>query len=209
VAPRPQTSSAKTKILDAALVIIRAKGYAATTVDDLCAASNVTKGAFFHHFKSKDDLAVAAAEYWSKVTEQLFAAAPYHSHADPLERVLGYLEFRKQLLKGDIAEFTCLVGTMVQETFESSPAIRAACEASISGHAEKIEADIAEAMRQRGVRADWTAKSLALHTQAVLQGAFILVKAKDDAKVAAANIDHLRRYIESLFNPASQKGKRS
>jgi TetR/AcrR family transcriptional repressor of nem operon len=98
---------------------------------------------------------------------------------------------------------------MVQETFESNPAIRAACDASISGHAQKIETDIAEAMRQRGLRTQWTAKSLALHTQAVLQGAFILAKAKDDAKIAAANIDHLRRYIEYLFNPTRQKGKRS
>jgi len=209
VAPHPPRSSAKTKILDAALRVIRAKGYTATTVDDLCAASDVTKGAFFHHFKSKDDLAVAAAEHWSKVTGELFEAAPYHAHADPLERVLGYLDFRKQLLTGDVAEFTCLVGTMVQETFGTSPAIRAACEASISGHAAKIETDIAEAMRQRGLRAEWTAKSLALHTQAVLQGAFILAKAKDDAKIAAASIDHLRRYIEYLFNPVKQKGKRS
>ena len=209
MAPRPHKTSAKTKILDAALMVIRAKGYAATTVDDLCAASDVTKGAFFHHFKSKDDLAVAAVEHWSKVTGELFEAAPYHRHADPLQRVLGYLEFRKQLLTGEVAEFTCLVGTMVQETFESSPAIRAACDASISGHAAKIETDIAEAMRQRGLRAEWTAKSLALHTQAVLQGAFILAKAKDDAKIAAASIDHLRRYIEYLFNPTNQKGKRS
>jgi TetR/AcrR family transcriptional regulator, transcriptional repressor for nem operon len=209
VAPRPHRSSAKNKILDAALNVIRAKGYAATTVDDLCAASDVTKGAFFHHFKSKDDLAVAAAEHWSKVTGELFKAAPYHRHTDPLERVLGYLDFRNQLLTGEVAEFTCLVGTMLQETFESSPAIRAACEASIVGHAAKIETDIAEAMRQRGLRAEWTAKSLALHTQAVLQGAFILAKAKADAKIAAASIDHLRRYIEYLFNPANQKGKRS
>ena len=209
MAPHPHKPSAKTKILDAALMVIRAKGYAATAVDDLCAASDVTKGAFFHHFKSKDDLAVAAVEHWSKVTGELFEAAPYHRHADPLQRVLGYLEFRKQLLTGDVAEFTCLVGTMVQETFESSPAIRAACDASISGHAAKIETDIAEAMRQHGIRAQWTAKSLALHTQAVLQGAFILAKAKDDAKIAAASIDHLRRYIELLFTTTKQKGKRS
>jgi TetR/AcrR family transcriptional repressor of nem operon len=209
VAPRPQKTSAKDKILEAALMLIRAKGYSATTVDDLCAASDVTKGAFFHHFKNKDDLAVAAAEHWSKVTGEVFEAAPYHRNADPLQRLLGYLEFRKQLLRGEVAEFTCLVGTMVQETFDSSPEIRAACEASISGHAAKIESDIAEAMRQHGIRASWTAKSLALHTQAVLQGAFILAKAKDDAKVAAASIDHLRRYIELLFDPNNQKGKRS
>ena len=209
MSPSPQKSSAKTKILDAALRVIRAKGYAATTVDDLCAASDVTKGAFFHHFKSKDDLAVAAVEHWSKMTGELFEAAPYHRHADPLLRVLGYLDFRKQLLTGEVAEFTCLVGTMVQETFASNPAIRAACEASIVGHAGKIETDIAAAMRQRGLSGEWTPQSLALHTQAVLQGAFILAKAKDDATIAADSIDHLRRYIEHLFQPVGQKGKRS
>jgi TetR/AcrR family transcriptional regulator, transcriptional repressor for nem operon len=46
---------------------------------------------------------------------------------------------------------------------------------------------------------EWTAKSLALHTQAVLQGAFILAKATGGAAIAADSIDHLRRYIELLF----------
>ncbi len=194
-------TNARTKLLDSALTLVREKGYEATSVDDLCAAAGVTKGAFFHHFKSKEELGVAAADHWSQVTGELFEGAPYHKHADPLDRVLGYLDFRKQLLKGDVAEFTCLVGTMVQETFETSPAIRDACRASIFGHAVKLEADIAEAMRARRIRAKWTPESLALHTQAVLQGAFILAKAKDGAEIAAASIDHLRRYIELLFQP--------
>jgi TetR/AcrR family transcriptional regulator, transcriptional repressor for nem operon len=199
---------ARTGLLNAALNVVRQKGYSATTVDDLCAAAGVTKGAFFHHFKSKEDLGAAAAHHWSKVTSEVFSTAPYHHHADPLDRVLGYLDFRKQLLKGGVAEFTCLVGTMVQETFASHPAIRDACRASIFGHAATLDADIAEAMRQRRIRAEWTAESLALHTQAVLQGAFILAKAKNGAEIAAASIDHLRRYIELLFQPAKQKRRR-
>jgi TetR/AcrR family transcriptional regulator, transcriptional repressor for nem operon len=194
-------STARTKLLDAAVSVIRAKGYAATTVDDLCAAAGVTKGAFFHHFETKDDLAIAAAEHWSTTTGALFANAPYHRHADPLARVLGYLDFRRELLRGEVREFTCLVGTMLQEAFDSAPAIRAACNATITAHAATLEADIAEAMAARGVASTWTAESLALHTQAVLQGAFILAKAKGGAAVAAGSIDHLRRYIELLFVP--------
>ena len=204
--PLPKTG-ARQKLLAAALTLVREQGYSSTSVDELCAHAGVTKGAFFHHFQSKDALAVAAANHWSAVTGALFETAPYHKHRDPLDRVLGYLDFRKALLKGEIAEFTCLVGTMVQEVYGTNAEIRAACEASIVEHAARIEVDIAEAMKRRRIRASWTAESLALHTQAVLQGAFILAKAKGGAEVAAASIEHLRRYIESLFNPVTRKIK--
>lgn len=198
--------SARDKFLAAALGEIRAKGYAATTVDDLCAAAGVTKGAFFHHFKSKEELAVAAADYWSQMTGALFAAAPYHAHVDPLDRVLGYIDFRKALLNGTVPEFTCLVGTLVQEVYDTHPAIREAVDRSISAHAAKVETDIAEAMRRHHIAADWSAPSLALHTQAVLQGAFILAKAKGGAAIAADSVDHLRRYVQLLFNSPTRKG---
>ena len=192
--------NAKQKLLEAALAVIRTKGYAATTVDELCAAAGVTKGAFFHHFRSKDELGVAAAEHWSATTGAMFAAAPYHDHADPLDRVLAYVAFRKSLLQGGVPEFTCLVGTMVQETYETAPAIRDACDRSISTHAETLEADIEAAMHAYGItNAEWTPASLALHTQAVLQGAFILAKAKGSAAIAADSVDHLTRYLKLLF----------
>ena len=131
------------KLLDAALSVIRTKGYAATSIDELCAQADVAKGSFFHHFPNKEALGVAAAEYWSQRAGALFAAALYHRHTDPLDRVLGYIDFRKSILTGRIPEFTCLVGTMVQEVYETNPEIRNACDASISGHAAEVEADIA------------------------------------------------------------------
>jgi TetR/AcrR family transcriptional repressor of nem operon len=205
----PEKAGARQRLLDAALSRIREKGYSSTSVDELCTEAGVTKGAFFHHFKTKDALAVAAAKHWSETTTVLFAAAPYHRHSDPLDRVLGYLDFRKKILKGEIAEFTCFIGTMVQEVYSTNPAIRAACEASISGHAAEIEADIAAAMKRYRLRVSWTAEGLALHTQAVLQGAFVLAKARGGAAIAAASIDHLHRYIELLFQPAISRGKRA
>ncbi|MET3660957.1 TetR/AcrR family transcriptional regulator [Aquamicrobium ahrensii] len=199
---------ARRKLLDAALSVVRTRGYSAATVDELCAAAGVTKGAFFHHFKSKEELGVAAAQYWSQMTGALFAEAPYHNHPDPLDRILGYLEFRKALLQGGVPEFTCLVGTMVQETYETAPAIREACDRSISDHAATLESDIEAAMRDRALAADWNAGSLALHTQAVLQGAFILAKAKGGPAVAADSIDHLIRYLKLLFEPAPETATR-
>ncbi len=197
----PQRGDARARLLEAARDVIRTRGYTATTIDDLCRAAGVTKGAFFHHFASKEALGVAAAAFWAETTSAFFAAAPYHDHADPLDRVLGYVEFRKTIIDGDLAEFTCLVGTMTQEVYASHPAIRDACAASIFGHAATIEPDIAAAMTARGLVADWTPASLAAHTQAVLQGAFILAKATGEASVARDSVDHLARYLRLLFQP--------
>ncbi len=195
----PQRGDARTRLLDAARDVIRTQGFAATTVDHLCKAAGVTKGAFFHHFENKEALGVAAAAYWAETTSRFFADAPYHAHADPLDRLIGYVEFRKGIIEGELAEFTCLVGTMAQEVYGSHPAIRDACAASIFGHAATLEPDISAAMAARGIVADWTPASLAAHTQAVLQGAFILAKATGDSRVARESVDHLRRYIEMLF----------
>lgn len=192
--------SAREKLIDAALTEIRVRGYNATTLDELCAAAGVTKGAFFHHFKSKEDLAVAAADSWTQMSGELFGQASYHQHPDPLDRLLGYLDLRAQLIRGTTAEFTCLAGTMTQEIFQTNPRIRKACFDSIAGHAEQLEDDIAAAIALYRPGAGFTAKSLALHTQAVLQGAFILAKAKDDPQVVIDSIAHLRRYFELLFD---------
>ena len=116
---------------------------------------------------------------------------------------MAYVDFRKALLTGELADFTCLAGTMVQEVYGTHPAIREACNRSMSGHVEMLEPDIAEAMRKYGVTGEWTARSLALYTQAVLQGSFILAKARGGPAVAGECLDHLRRYIEMLFR---QKG---
>jgi TetR/AcrR family transcriptional regulator, transcriptional repressor for nem operon len=195
----------KTKFLNAAMHVIRVKGYTATRIEDVCAEAGLTKGSFFHHFKSKEDLALAAAEHWEEVTSSLFRSAPYRQLADPLDRVLAYVDFRKEILRGELADFTCLMGTMVQEVYDTNPDIREACNRSISSHAATIEADIAEAIREYGIEAEWTAQSLALYTQATLQGAFILAKAKGGSEIAVDCIDHLHRYIEMLFSQSDRR----
>jgi TetR/AcrR family transcriptional repressor of nem operon len=198
---------ARIRLLDAAMQVIRAQGYSATTVDDICRAAGLTKGAFFHHFKSKEELAVATAAHFSQMAEQLFGAAPYHEAADPLDRLLGYVDFRAAIIEGPIPAFTCLLGTMVQEAYDSHPAIRRACDTYIALHAAGVAQDIAAAKARYVPDATWSAESLALYTQAVLQGAFILAKAKGGPEVARACVAHLRRYIEFLFHRPTSNGQ--
>ena len=205
---RPQHES-KTKLLDAALKVVRAKGYTATRIEDICAEAGLTKGSFFHHFTSKEDLVLAAVAHWGARTTAFFVDAPYHDRPDPLDRLIAYVEFRKAMMTGELPEFTCFLGTIIQETYVTHTDINAACERTLTAHARTLEADIREAMRQHQVRCDWSAETLALHIQAVIQGGFILAKAKGNAAVAAKSLDHLRRYLEQTFAGAGRARRRN
>lgn len=200
--PAPHVS--KTKLLDAALQVIRTKGYTATTVEDICAHAGVTKGSFFHHFKGKLDLALGAVEHWNAMTGELFAQAPYRRIADPRDRLLAYIDFRAALLRGELPDFTCLLGTLVQETFDTHPRIRDACNEGIARHARLVAGDLAAAKALYAPRAKWQPEAVACFTQAVIQGAFILAKAQGSAEVAALCIGQLRGYLDGLLSPASR-----
>ena len=195
----------RTRLLDTAIQVIRAQGYSGTTVDDICSAAGLTKGAFFHHFESKEDLALAAAAHFSQMAQRLFGAAPYHELSDPLARVLGYVDFRTEILAGPIPEFTCLLGTMLQEAYDTHPAIRLACDTYIGAHVAEVTKDIAAAKALYAPAAEWSAESLALYTQAVLQGAFVLAKSKGGPEVARDCLAHLRRYLLQLFHRPTSK----
>ncbi len=201
-----QQHDSRAKLLDATLKVVRSKGYAAARVEDVCAEAGLTKGSFFHHFKSKEDLARAAIAHWDAHVEHFFASAAYHAKKDPLERLLAYVDFRKSILTGDLSEFTCFAGTIVQEAWRTHPDLALACGENIAAHAKTLEPDIRAAMRQHGVRGN--SESLALHMQAVIQGSFILAKAKGSARAAADSLDHLRRYLELLFAGAKPQNRK-
>ncbi len=187
-------------LIDAAHNLVRMQGLAATSVDQICAAAGVTKGAFFHYFKSKEALAVAAAEQWTARAAPLFDHPSIVSLDDPLDRLFAHIDLRLAMLDGVPGDFTCFVGSMVQEAYATSEAIRVAGDASITAYAERLAVDVQQAIDRYRIRDDVTAESLAYHIQAVLQGAFVLAKAKNGPAIARESVEHLKRYVQMLFN---------
>jgi TetR/AcrR family transcriptional repressor of nem operon len=187
-------------LLDAAMHVMRVKGYSATTVDDICQHVGMTKGSFFHHFKSKEALALAAAQHFSDFADSIFTNAPYRTLADPVDRLIGYVDFRIAILQGRaLCEYTCLLGTFVQELYDTHPDIRAACEKHMDHHTAELTRDVELAIATYKPDADFTAHSLGYFMQTVLQGSLIFAKAKQSSQVAAESLEHLRRYLKLLF----------
>jgi TetR/AcrR family transcriptional regulator, transcriptional repressor for nem operon len=179
---------------------MRSKGYAATTVDDVCKAAGLTKGSFFHHFASKEDLGVAVADRFGSQAAAHFSSSAYRQLADPRDRVLGYVDLRIAMLQGPISQFSCILGTFVQELYETNSLIREACEKQMAEHSAALAADLEEARARYAPDAAWSPESVASYVQAVTQGALILAKAEQGPTVAIECFGHLRQYLESLLD---------
>src|SRR5712671_7236578 len=136
----------KRKLLDAGVTLMRSRGFNATTVDEVCAAAGVTKGGFFHYFKSKEDLATAAVTRFHELRAGESADAAFRRLADPLDRVFGRLDFAKEA-SGGAKGLTkgCLMGMFAQELSFTHPELRSLCQDKLARIAKDFETDLAEA----------------------------------------------------------------
>jgi TetR/AcrR family transcriptional repressor of nem operon len=84
-----QESETKRKLLETAVELIWESSYGSVSVDDICTKAGVNKGSFYYAFKSKSDLAVAAAErFWETKRPRLDVI--FSAQLSPLERLQTY-----------------------------------------------------------------------------------------------------------------------
>ena len=96
-------------------------------------------------------------------------------------------------------DYTCLLGTLVHETYATHPNIRTACDQSLSSHIAGLTRDVEAAKKIYAPEATWSAEGVGYFIQAALQGSFIFAKAKQSPDVVRESLEHLRRYLGVLF----------
>jgi TetR/AcrR family transcriptional repressor of nem operon len=197
-------SETKRKLVDASVTLMRKQGFHATTVDDICAAAGVTKGGFFHYFKSKEDVAKATIEWFGECKAREFREAPFRKLADPLDRVLGRLDYTKTSAGGpNRVTKGCPIGMIAQELSFTHPELRDVCQEYFSRLAKDLEQDLAEAKARHAPTADFEPKNVAMLYVSMIQGSMMLAKTAEANTVLMENVEQFRRYVKSLFRTAS------
>lgn len=196
-----ETTSHRELLLEAAQRLILAKGFPATRVDEICEAAGVTKGSFYHHFASKDEIAHALIDhYFSRVTAGL-CDGPWTEDLDAVSRLMGFLDHALRVLRGPLLKQGCLLGSFALDLSETHPTIRAEVETRFDALVGVVEPLIRAALKARGIRPTVSATMLARQFVSVLQGSLVLAKAYGDHGKLAEGMKCYRGMLEALLRP--------
>ena len=198
--PRPANPAVHEGLVSAARDLFLSKGLAATSVAEICDRAQLTKGAFFHYFATKDAIAKAVLEEWVRQGGEAFQEAAFMRLEEPLDRLLGYVDFTIELSR--VGPLGCMVGAFTQELWETHPEIRAMCGSVFADWADGLKQllDAAKAHHRPG--ADIDTGGLAYHFIAVFEGAVILGRAGRGKAAIETHLEHYKRYLRCVFGAA-------
>ena len=200
----PAESSTRERLVAAATDLSLEKGFADTTVADVCERADLTKGAFFHYFKNKEAMGKAVLEQWIANGGATYSAAPFWAMGDPLDRLYGYIDFTAELSR--TGPCGCMVGIYSQELWQSQPALRADCQLAFTEWADGLAQLFEEAKARHAPKASVDPRSLAYHFIAVFEGGLILARAHKRTEFVAEQLEHFKRYVQVLFEVERKAG---
>lgn len=201
------------RILAAAEPMVLSKGFAGTSLDDIVKATGLAKGAFFHHFKSKADLARALVERYARNDYELFAGFDAQADAlsdDPLESTLIFLRLFEDFA-GKLAEpmHGCVFAAYTYESLQFDPEIHRFIADSFRRWSAIYEARFEKVLAKYKPTRPVTARELADTIMAIIEGGFILSRSYKDAHLIARQSKQFRQYVELLFPRAASLATRA
>lgn len=189
--------------MDVAQESVLAKGFDATSIDEIVANSNITKSGFFYHFRDKNALAAALIERHIKVEDQLFDdlfARARELTDDPLQVVLIGLKFLAELIEDmPNGHPGCIVATAVYQDRLFDRDVRAANERAVIGWRRRFRTMFDDVVAVYPPRDTFELDHLADMVSAVIEGGIIMARAVGEPAVTVQQILMLRSYLKLLF----------
>ncbi|NVD38157.1 TetR/AcrR family transcriptional regulator [Ensifer sp. HO-A22] len=197
----------RAKILDAAEISVLAKGFAATSIDELIAETGITKSGFFYHFRDKNELAKALLERYvendERIYDEIFSRARELAD-DPLQAFLLGLKLLSELLS-DLPNGHpgCLVAVICSHERAFDRDIQEINRQAALMWRRRFGAMFRDIMQVYRPREPLDVDQLADMVSTVIEGGIILSKALKEPKNLPAQLLVFRTFIRLLFQPAA------
>ena len=190
----PRTSTKRDDLLRSGKDLVLSKGFAATSVEEICEAAGVTKGAFFHYFKSKVDYGMQLLDYTWEPMHQM-QARERGDEALPLDQLHDYIDFATDFVRADAR----LMGILMQELRESNPEVARKGQGVFGSFVEHMHALVAEAKNRYAPDADFDTREVNAFIIATIEGIPTIVGQMGEQHVDPT-LKHLKGYLDILFH---------
>lgn len=191
----------RAKLVGATVQLILKQGFAATSVEQICAEAGVTKGSFFHHFENKEAIGKAAVAWWGDFGTQLYAEAWRDAGLDPLEQLHRMLDIMSGFTERPDQVCTCVVGMLSQELAQSHPAMRVECERQLDLWTANVAKMLQQAKARHPPKIDFDPTEVAWFLNSLWQGSMLVGKTRGDPgpEMIRRNLQLARQWVDGLF----------
>ncbi|WP_130735846.1 TetR/AcrR family transcriptional regulator [Flavobacterium sp. J27] len=193
-----KAATTRMHILQKAFELIYEKGYQTTSIDDILATTKVTKGAFYYHFKNKEQMGVSIINELLKPTLTTSFISPLESNENPLDIIYNLMDHL--LLKNDFLRvaYGCPVANFTQEmtpwNIDFSLALQEVTQLWITSMTDLLE----KGKKEGVIKDSIDAKALTTFVLSGYWGIRNFGKLENSKEVYVIYLEELKRYFETL-----------
>jgi TetR/AcrR family transcriptional regulator, transcriptional repressor for nem operon len=186
----------KERIIEAAAPVFNRNGYTGTSLSDLMEATGLQKGGIYRHFKSKEELAVAAFDYAWNVARQVrwFEVDKTPGAIAKLQKfVANFVERRTGTVPGG-----CPVLNTAVDSDDGNPVLREHVRKALRQWVKRIRDIIAGGIEKQEIRKDVDPQAVATMLISSLEGAIMMTRLQESVQPLEQVRDYLNGFLESL-----------
>ena len=198
----PKAEVTRQRIIEAAADLMGTQGYGRTALEAILERCAVSKGNFYHHFPSKEELGLAVLSFLGACTQ-----ARIHrrmaAHQDPLDRVDALLDAIVEGAGRRQGRGGCPLGNLAAEMSDLHEGFRARLGGIFRVWAELVAQNLREAARRRH-RRDLDAEGLARHLVSALEGSILMAKVTRQVDELDNSVTHLKSYVRKVLSQQAE-----
>ena len=206
---KPKQSRAiatRENIIREAARLFALKGYHETKLEEVLSGARVTTGAFFHHFKSKEELGFAVInahmekrrQDLDRIQRRMEAS---YTNADPLGRLIMRLDAIKEMvLQRKKSKGGCIIGNLSTTLSDTHDVFRRRLASCFDEMALEFKPYLDVAAKQCRPRSRIDTWALARYIVGIVEGSIMLARAGRDGRLMEQNFEFAKDHIRSLLN---------
>jgi TetR/AcrR family transcriptional regulator, transcriptional repressor for nem operon len=191
------------RILQSALELFAAKGYASTSIDEVLRKSAAKPGSLYHFFPGKEDLLVAVLDAHREKIDAMLLQPAWIGYEDPIERVFALLARYRMLIVATDCEYGCPIGSLALEMHKARKPVRERISANFVAWTDAVHRCYLDAADR--FEAGTNLRELAEFTLTTMEGGVMQSRTFRDVSYFDRSVKQLRQYVRSLMKTPKKR----